>query len=411
MKHIMLTTVILISGFQIGLSQIKVNSSNGNVTVGSTANGAKELDVHGDAILRNESNSNAAALQFRDTDGNIMGFMQFDNPADHTTSNLNIEANHGNITIDAEEDLRFNTNDQFEMIIKKDGKIGMGTTAPTDLLHLNAGVNQGLTISRSGAATVKIRADIPGSIGTTSNHDFRFLTNNFVRTTIDVEGEFGIGITAPAEKLHVNGAIRIGSTSKTANGTIRYTGIDFEGRVGNTWTSLTQAGGGSSVWSTTGTTTFYNSGNVAIGTTSASQELAVAGDIGLTGEIVGISDARVKKNINPISNATDLVNALHPVSYEYKNDDFKSMGLPVGKQFGLIAQEVEKIIPEVVTEHSQNKDLNLKGINYQELIPLLTKAIQEQNKLIVQKQNQLDAQQKQLDVHQKQIDELRTLLK
>lgn len=51
----------------------------------------------------------------------------------------------------------------------------------------------------------------------------------------------GIGISNPAEKLHVNGGILIGTTESTINGTIRWTGSDFEGRKSNEWISLTKS--------------------------------------------------------------------------------------------------------------------------------------------------------------------------
>jgi len=496
MKHIILIFITSTLFVQLGSAQLKVNSSNGYVTVGSTNNGSREFDVYGDALFRNESATNNATLHFWDIDGTEMGFMEFDNPEDHTLSNFKIEAQFGDVIIDGEDEVRFNTNDQFEMIIKKDGKIGMGTQEPSEILHVvgnqfltgdlkldgseyiqweEAGTrkaylyyngtnvflendetggdifidpldkfylqtngttrfyvnevgNAGFGTTALSGATVTIRGDSAGdglkvirdgssvvaelyadineaSIGTVSNHNLRFLTNGGVKAQIMANGNFGIGTINAGEKLHVNGGIRIGAASGTANGTIRFAGGDIEGRVGGAWKSLTQTGGGgSSVWSTSGSTTFYSSGNVAIGTNSAAQELAVAGDIGLTGEIVGISDVRVKKNINAIPNAMDIVKALNPVTYEYRNEDFSAMSLPEGKQFGLIAQEVESVVPEMVTAHSSANNMALKGINYNELIPVLTKAIQEQSTLI-------ETQQKMLEDQQKQIDELKALHK
>ena len=76
-------------------------------------------------------------------------------------------------------------------------------------------------------------------------------------------GNVGIGTgstrhnNVPPEKLTVMGAIKIGDSTQTGNGTIRWTGSDFEGRKGGAWVTLTASGGGSSVWSTSGSTATY----------------------------------------------------------------------------------------------------------------------------------------------------------
>lgn len=58
-----------------------------------------------------------------------------------------------------------------------------------------------------------------------------------------VEGQLGVGIFSPSEKVEVNGGIILGSALGTANGTIQYTGSDFEGRLGGAWVSLTSGSG------------------------------------------------------------------------------------------------------------------------------------------------------------------------
>jgi len=70
------------------------------------------------------------------------------------------------------------------------------------------------------------------------------------------------------EKIEIEGAIKLGNTSSTDNGTIRYTGSDFEGRNGGTWQSLLGGGGGSSPWSLNSSSVYYDSGNVGIGTST-----------------------------------------------------------------------------------------------------------------------------------------------
>ena len=82
------------------------------------------------------------------------------------------------------------------------------------------------------------------------------------------------------------------------------------------------------------------------------------------------SDERLKKNIHTIANPIEKVNALRGVTFEYKESG--------QKQIGFIAQEVEKIIPEVVAELPDG----YKGVHYQNVVGLLVEAIKEQQKQI-----------------------------
>ncbi|MEL7340384.1 MAG: hypothetical protein AAGM67_07865, partial [Bacteroidota bacterium] len=62
----------------------------------------------------------------------------------------------------------------------------------------------------------------------------------------------GIEVTTPEESLDTTGALKIGSADGTADGTIQFTGTDFEGRVAGVWVSLTQGGANDSGWTDTG---------------------------------------------------------------------------------------------------------------------------------------------------------------
>jgi hypothetical protein len=105
------------------------------------------------------------------------------------------------------------------------------------------------------------------------------------------------------------------------------------------------------------------------------------------------SDARLKRNIEPIPNSTSLTKVLqlNPVSYNWRKDIvpssfFKAHG--EGKQIGLIAQEVEEVIPELV-RGEKLQDKKWKGIKYEKLIPLLIGAIKEQQTQIEELQERI----------------------
>ncbi len=99
---------------------------------------------------------------------------------------------------------------------------------------------------------------------------------------LDIEGDgsltgnLGVGVNTPLERLHLNGGILLGNTVNTNNGTIRFTGSDFEGRIGGTWISLT-GGGGASPWTESNSNIFFNGGNVYIGNTGSPSFLQVDG--------------------------------------------------------------------------------------------------------------------------------------
>ena len=77
---------------------------------------------------------------------------------------------------------------------------------------------------------------------------------------------------------------------------------------------------------------------------------------------------------------------LKGVSYNYKTEEFKEKEFPKGRHYGLIAQEVEKVVPEIVQEDEHGE----KTIAYSELIPLLVEAIKQQQSKIEDLQNQIN---------------------
>jgi len=89
------------------------------------------------------------------------------------------------------------------------------------------------------------------------------------------------------------------------------------------------------------------------------------------------SDRRLKENIITIPNALDKVLKLRGVNFTYIADAKAGQGNPQ-MQMGLIAQEVEKVVPEVVRTGSDG----MLGIQYQNLVGLLIEAMKEQNKRI-----------------------------
>ena len=93
------------------------------------------------------------------------------------------------------------------------------------------------------------------------------------------------------------------------------------------------------------------------------------GVINDSGNFVGASDEKLKKDIADITYGIDVVKALKPRKYKMKDTD--------KEQVGFIAQEVEAHVPEVITTGTNPKGVEQKGLSYGQLTSVLTKALQE----------------------------------
>jgi len=120
-----------------------------------------------------------------------------------------------------------------------------------------------------------------------------------------------------------------------------------------------------------GSSYMYYNGGWKIGTTSSGVE--VNGDLNST------SDIRYKKNIEPIDNALEKVQSLKGVTFDWDNDAFPETEHTKKPEFteratGVIAQDVEKVLPEAVRENSDG----FKNVAYGNMVGLLIEAIKEQ---------------------------------
>jgi hypothetical protein len=114
-----------------------------------------------------------------------------------------------------------------------------------------------------------------------------------------------------------------------------------------------------------------NSWGFGSSSTSGSYIIYATGAIYSTGNIVAYSDSRKKENIVTVDNALEKVNSLRGVYYNRIDDETKT------RQIGVIAQEINTVIPEVVT-HA--KDVDEYGVSYGNLAGLFIEALKEQTK-------------------------------
>ncbi len=102
-------------------------------------------------------------------------------------------------------------------------------------------------------------------------------------------------------------------------------------------------------------------------------------------DLVSTSDERLKKDIEPLEYGIDTVMKLNPVSYNWKNRQTSD------KTLGLLAQEVENVIAEVV--NTANDEIGSRGVRYSNLVPVLIKAIQDQQEVIRGQEELIEEQQ------------------
>jgi hypothetical protein len=137
-----------------------------------------------------------------------------------------------------------------------------------------------------------------------------------------------------------------------------------------------------------------------------------SGDVFTSGSYLP-SDEKLKQNMQDFSSGMDIINQLHPKQYQYHGDgNYKLMNLPNGDHYGLVAQDVEKVLPGLVKntkfypgkavpserENQKNAEVIIfKALNYTELIPIMIKGMQEQQSMIIEQRQQIQQQQQQIN--------------
>jgi hypothetical protein len=230
-----------------------------------------------------------------------------------------------------------------------------------------------------------------GELRLTSGGDFRFMggaNGNLLNTLMSIEsnGEVGIGTTNPSDIFHISAPAASNPMRVQADGTTRF-------RI--------FANGGISIGSNTQPSgaNVYMANKLGMGITAPSYRIelpnssSVGVGYGLAKGWNTYSDTRVKFDQREIQYGLKEVMKLEPKSYQHANAYFENQQLiisdkEVEQDIGLIAQEVIKVIPEVVKEPADENNA-LWSVEYAKMIPVLIKAIQEQQLMIDQQNEQI----------------------
>jgi hypothetical protein len=258
-----------------------------------------------------------------------------------------------------------------------------------------------------------------------SSGQLQLQTAGTTAVTIDTSQNVGIGTASPAYKLDVVGSLnvtadsfyRIGSgtdrfiTYRTGNSDILYSFAsgffyrqDIGGSTHSWWTSNTErmriaSNGDVLIGQTTNPATsaltlkvqtlVANGVNAQI--TSNTGTSYPWSNYNATGTYVGgitctssasafptSSDKRLKKNIEDAPSAIDKILTAQVVSHDWIDDN-------AHVEYGFVAQDLQSIIPQAVVEGTDKEDGSINmpwGVDYSKIVPLLTKAIQEQQTII-----------------------------
>jgi hypothetical protein len=245
-------------------------------------------------------------------------------------------------------DLRFSTGNSSaaseRMRITPAGRVGMGRPDPSHPLDVVGSINVDSYASNVGTISNSlVFANSGEGIGSKRNAGgnqagLDFYTASANRMSITNAGNVGIGTTGPGAKLDITDAgtttsaiivPRAGNfTGTNVNGMIRY----------NTSSTLFE---------------FYQNGAWV--------------------NYTAVSDGRLKTNVVPVTEALGIVNQLNPVFYDWDRSHPKASGFEDKHQVGFIAQEVEKVLPEVVNKGEDS----YRSLEYGKIVSVVVAAVKE----------------------------------
>ena len=339
---------------QITNSQIFDNGTNVGINITNPLGGISERTLH-------LSDAGGGSATYYATNSAL------------TVRGIFSSASIGLITFGAQTNhpMQLITNDTPRLYITAGGNVLMGTTNELTLggkLQVSGNINSTVTggdaivWATNGTVNTYLvgntTGELVGIVGTASNHPFVLRTNNTERLRIASNGNVTINTpTGSVYALDINASNYYHLRLLGGIPLIKFAGSSYNG------------GNGAEIWQNTNGTVLFNVNGNFTGMT-----LNTSGNLSVTGDVIAFSssDARLKDNLTKIDNSLEKINKLGGYSFTWndKQDAYK------GDDYGVVAQEVEALFPEMVT----TRDNGYKAVKYEKLIPVLIEAVKELSK-------------------------------
>ena len=245
--------------------------------------------------------------------------------------------------------------------------VGIGTSSPSEKLTLQLDSQNQAFSGKNGTDYLWFLRNEAGA-GARQSGRFQLMDTDV--TTVNIEsasnrntyfnaGNVGIGTNSPNTTLEVNGDINFNYAGDRGF-------ICDPGQGTFSLGDINEIGGGAYI-TTNNTNIDYYAAGVITGRLEDDGTLTVTGDMVAYGSP---SDKRLKENIKPIESALDKAMKLQGVTFDWKENNSI---LDIKEDIGFIAQDVQKVVPELVRENSNG----MLSMRHQGITPILLEAIKE----------------------------------
>jgi len=369
----------------------------------------KLTEIEGSTEIKMNSEVNKPHLELKENTDNDFARLYFTN-TNNPDSRWSLASNTGTT---ADKGIGFFYNGFSRFYYNEDlGGIGIGTITPEKLLHLNFSGTNGILVEGNGTGDA-IGLHIKNAAGNHFIFDDDDDNHNLViqssRDLALVAGNTNEGMTIREIDggINVNGwsaaDTRLGIFTESDEYGMR---IDHDGiGIAVGLEATTESNFASTKYGVSGRIDGSSGSGVSMGlrgfassTPTSFWAVYAVGDFWYTGDLIAPSDRRLKKNIQDMESVLSKVLQLETKTYEFDREKYAGLNLANGPKYGFIAQDVQTLFPTLVEEErhtyelamddetgeSKESEISILGMSSIEMIPILTKAIQEQQAIIEQ---------------------------